>query len=165
MLDARHGASAIPNHARCVETRCSASQAEVQNLMPSISSNSSTFKMRCKQCLQLVLISFLYIYKMQQYTEELKSLFNRIPRRHSLENIKEINSITNDYEDILRKIEAINDNYEKGTASLFSGLDIIRAKIKMSTDNKASKKNKDVFFDEASGTLKDNIQSLLDLLI
>lgn len=102
---------------------------------------------------------------MEQYAEELKTLFGRIPRRHSLENVKEINSVANEYENILIKIEALNDDYAKSVAGLFSQLDLIRAKIKMSTDNKASKKNKDVYFDEASGTLKDNIQTLLDKLI
>ena len=101
---------------------------------------------------------------MEPYTEELQSLFDRIPRRHSLENVKEINSIANDYENVLIKIEAISDDHAKKVAELFSDLDTVRTKIKMSTDNKASKKNKDIFFDEASGGLKDSIQVLLDIL-
>ncbi|MEJ7769843.1 MAG: hypothetical protein WKF89_18635 [Chitinophagaceae bacterium] len=101
---------------------------------------------------------------MERYKEELKTLFNRIPRRHSPENVKEINNIANEYEAILTKIEAISADYEKSTAEFFPELDSIRTKIKMSTDNKASKKNKDVFFDEASGALKDNIEGLLGIL-
>ena len=93
----------------------------------------------------------------------LTALFNRIPRRHTLENVKEINSIVNEYETILINIEAINSFYEKNIPVFFEDLDTIRATIKKSTDNKASKKNKDSFFDEASGILKDSIQSLLTI--
>ena len=93
----------------------------------------------------------------------LTALFNRIPRRHSIENVKEINSIVAEYETILINIEAINPFYEKNIPEFFNDLDIIRAAIKKSTDNKASKKNKDSFFDEASGILKDSIQSLLTI--
>jgi hypothetical protein len=100
---------------------------------------------------------------MQAFTQELKDLYNRVPRRHSTENVKDINGIVNDYENILRAIEVINSYYEKNTAGLFPGLDTIRAKIKMSTDNKASKKNKDAFFDDASVTLKDNIELLIGI--
>ena len=91
------------------------------------------------------------------------TLFNRIPRRHSIENVKDINSIVNKYETILLNIEAINSFYEKNTPVFFDHLDIIRAAIKKSTDNKASKKNKDIFFDEASGALKDSIQSMITI--
>lgn len=91
----------------------------------------------------------------------LTALFNRIPRRHTLENVKEINSILNEYETILINIEAINPFYEKNIPVFFEDLDTIRAAIKKSTDNKASKKNKDSFFDEASGVLKDSIQSMI----
>ena len=93
----------------------------------------------------------------------LTALFNRIPRRHTLENVKEINSIVNEYESILLNIEAINTFYEKNIPVFFDDLDIIRSTIKKSTDNKASKKNKDSIFDEASGILKDSIQSLLTI--
>ena len=91
------------------------------------------------------------------------ALFNRIPRRHSIENVKEINSIVTEYETILLNIEAINTFYEKNIPVFFEDLDIIRATIKKSTDNKASKKSKDSLFDEASGILKDSIQSLLTI--
>ena len=93
----------------------------------------------------------------------LTALFNRIPRRHSLENVKDINSIVTEYENILLNIEAINPFYEKNIPVFFDDLDTIRAAIKKSIDNKASKKNKDNFFDEASGILKDSIQSLLTI--
>jgi hypothetical protein len=100
---------------------------------------------------------------MKQYTRELQELFKRIPRRHSAENVKDINTIVNDYENILKEIESINNYYEAKAADLFPELDNIRAKIKMSTDNKASKKNKDIFFDDASGALKDSIASLIGI--
>ena len=93
----------------------------------------------------------------------LTELFNRIPRRHSIENVKDIYSIVNEYETILVNIEAINAFYEKNIPAFFEGLDIIRATIKKSADNKASKKNKDIFFDEASGLLKDSMQAMITL--
>ncbi len=43
----------------------------------------------------------------------LTALFNRIPRRHNLENVKEINSIISEYETLLITIAAINAFYEK----------------------------------------------------
>lgn len=91
----------------------------------------------------------------------LNALFNRIPRRHSVENVKDIYSIVNEYETILLNIEAINTFYEKNVPIFFDDLDSIRAAIKKSADNKASKKNKDGFFDEASGQLKDSIQAMM----
>jgi len=93
----------------------------------------------------------------------LTALFDRIPRRHTLENVQEINSIVAEYEDILVSIEAVNAYYEKAIPVYFDELDAVRAKIKKSTDNKASKKNKDQYFDEASGALKDTIQALIEL--
>ncbi|MBA3675668.1 MAG: hypothetical protein H0W75_12070 [Chitinophagaceae bacterium] len=93
----------------------------------------------------------------------LTALFNRIPRRHSIENVKDINSIVTEYESILLNIEAINTFYEKNIPVFFEDVDTIRATIKKSTDNKASKKSKDSIFDEASGILKDSIQSLLTI--
>ncbi|MBL0183539.1 MAG: hypothetical protein IPP96_15105 [Chitinophagaceae bacterium] len=90
-------------------------------------------------------------------------LFNRIPRRHSLENIKDINSIVTEYEDLLIKIEAENTWYEKNIPVFFDELDGVRLIIKKSADNKASKKTKDSFFDDASGALKDSLQALLDV--
>jgi len=91
----------------------------------------------------------------------LQALFNRIPRRHSLENVKEIYSILNEYEELLITIEAVNSFYEKNISIFFEELEMVRATIKKSTDNKASKKMKDSLFDEGSGTLKDSIQALI----
>ena len=93
----------------------------------------------------------------------LQSLFNRIPRRHSLENVKDINSILTEYEDLLITIEGINPFYEKNIPVFFDELENVRAAIKKSTDNKASKKMKDSLFDEGSGNLKDSMQKLMDI--
>lgn len=100
---------------------------------------------------------------MNSTTAALTALFDRIPRRHSLENVQEINGIVAEYEDILVSIEAVNAYYEKAIPVYFDELDAVRASIKKSTDNKASKKNKDHFFDEASGALKDTIQAVIEL--
>ena len=93
----------------------------------------------------------------------LQALFNRIPRRHSLENVKEIYSILTEYEDLLITIEAVNAFYEKNMPIYFDELEDVRAIIKKSTDNKASKKMKDNLFDEGSGNLKDSMQKLMDI--
>lgn len=98
---------------------------------------------------------------MNQTTAALTALFNRIPRRHTADNVKDISSIIAEYEDILKNIEAINAYYEKNTPVFFDQLDSVRSTLKKSTDNKASKKNKDNFFDEASGMLKDSMQALM----
>jgi hypothetical protein len=100
---------------------------------------------------------------MNQTTTALLALFNRIPRRHSLENVKDIYSILTEYEDLLITIEAVNPFYEKSIPVFFDELELVRSTIKKSTDNKASKKNKDNFFDEASGILKDSMQALMDV--
>jgi len=100
---------------------------------------------------------------MNPTTAALTTLFNRIPRRHSLENIKDINGIVTEYEDLLLKIEAENAWYEKNIPVFFDELDGVRLIIKKSADNKASKKTKDSFFDDASGALKDSMQALLDV--
>ena len=91
--------------------------------------------------------------------QKLHDLFNRIPRRQSTDNVKDIYAIVEEYEDVLRIIEAEPD-YEKQVALFFDELDNIRTTIKKSTDSKASKKQKDIFFDEASGALKDSMQEL-----
>ena len=98
---------------------------------------------------------------MEQYKEQLQELYNRIPRRHTAENLVEINNIVDDYENILGRIESINGYYEKATAAFYPSLDTIRANIRMSNSSKHAKKAKDGLFDEASGTLKDDIQSLI----
>ncbi len=93
----------------------------------------------------------------------LSELFDRIPRRHTLDNVKEINEIVTQYEDILISIEGINSFYETNIPPFFDALEPIQASIKKSTDNKASKKVKDDYFDEASGQLKDTMQELINL--
>ena len=100
---------------------------------------------------------------MNSITVALNELFDRIPRRHSTENVVEINNIVAEYEDLLINIEAINPYYEKNIPIYFDELDMVKATIKKSNDNKASKKLKDNFFDEASGALKDSMQELLVL--
>jgi hypothetical protein len=100
---------------------------------------------------------------MNATTTALNELFNRIPRRHSPDNVKEINSILTEYEDLLITIEAENTFYEKSIPPFFDDLETVRASIKKSNDNKASKKNKDSFFDEASGALKDSMQLLIEI--
>lgn len=100
---------------------------------------------------------------MNQTASALQALFNRIPRRHSLENVKDINSILGGYEDILITIEAVNPFYEKNIPVFFDELEAVRSTIKRSTDNKASKKNKDSLFDEGSGALKDSMVALMDI--
>ena len=100
---------------------------------------------------------------MNSTTTALNLLFDRIPRRHTLENVKDIYSILTEYEDLLKTIEAENEWYEKNTGIFFDEIDTIRSQVKKSTDNKASKKSKDLFFDEASGSLKDSMQSLMEV--
>ena len=100
---------------------------------------------------------------MSETTSALTALLKRIPRRHSIENIKDINAIIKEYEDLLIIIEAVNPFYEKNLPVYFDAIEEVKATIKRSGDNKASKKNKDSFFDEASDKLKDNMEELLKL--
>jgi len=100
---------------------------------------------------------------MNTTTAALQALFNRIPRRHSLENVKEIYIILAEYENLLITIEAVNAFYEKNIPIYFDELEDIRSIIKRSTDNKASKKMKDSLFDEGSGNLKDSMHKLMDV--
>jgi hypothetical protein len=93
----------------------------------------------------------------------LQTLFNRIPRRHSLENVKEIYRILDEYENLLMSIEGTNSFYEKNIPVYFDELEDVRDLIKKSTDNKASKKMKDSLFDEGSGNLKDGMQKLMEV--
>ena len=95
-------------------------------------------------------------------SNEITALYERVPRRHTTDNVKDIYSIIEEYEDILIQIEAINPFYEKNVGSYFDASSTAKAAIKKSTDNKASKKNKDAFFDEGSGILKENMQELLE---
>ncbi|HZG23958.1 MAG TPA: hypothetical protein VEZ17_05230 [Chitinophagaceae bacterium] len=99
---------------------------------------------------------------MKEFDEKLKDLFNRIPRRHTADNVKEIYNILDDYESLLQTMEA-DKQYEQQVIPFFEALEPIRATIKKSNDNKASKKTKDVLFDEASGALKDSIEGLIQL--
>ena len=71
---------------------------------------------------------------MNPTTAALNELFNRIPRRHSVDNVKDINNIVAEYEDLLISIEAINSFYEKNIPPFFDELDNVRSSIKKSTD-------------------------------
>lgn len=99
---------------------------------------------------------------MNQISEKLKHLYNQVPRRHTADNVKELYNIVDEYEDLLKEIET-DVKFEKQVAHFFETLDSIRATIKKSNDNKASKKMKDVLFDEASGNLKDAIEEAMQL--
>ena len=92
----------------------------------------------------------------------LSSLFSRIPRRHSPENIKELNDILNAYEGVLISIES-EPAFEKAVAVFFDDLEPIRTAIKNSSMNKYSKQAKDKFFDEGSGALKTSMETLMEL--
>ena len=96
-------------------------------------------------------------------SNSLTALFNRIPRRYSVDNVKDINSILAEYEDLLIEIEAINSFYEKAVPPFFDNIENIKTNVKNSTSNKASKKGKDDFFDDASCGLKDSMESLMDV--
>ncbi len=97
---------------------------------------------------------------MNATSQTLSSLFSRIPRRHTPENVKEFYAILDEYEDVLRSIEA-EPKYEKEVAVFFDDLDPIRDAIKNSSLNKHSKQAKDKLFDEGSGMLKDSMESLM----
>ncbi len=99
---------------------------------------------------------------MNEPKEGLKELFGRIPRRHTAENVKEIYSLLDEYEDLLKTMET-DHRYEKQVERFFEALDPIRAVIKKSNEAKASKKTKDVLFDEASGALKDTMEEAMQL--
>ena len=100
---------------------------------------------------------------MNSTSTALKTLFNRIPRRHSIENVKDINDILAEYEDLLISIEAVNSFYEKHISAFFDEMEAVKSTIKKSTDNKASKKMKDSLFDEGSGNLKESMEALMEL--
>ena len=95
----------------------------------------------------------------------LQALYNRIPRRHTDENIKEINGIITEYEDVLIEIEAVNTFYEKQVPAFFDAVEVVKATIKKSMDKKLSKKSKDAFFDEASGAFKDTVKELMQVYV
>ena len=80
---------------------------------------------------------------MNPITIALNELFDQIPRRHSSENLVAINLIIAAYDELLISIEAINSYYEKNIPPFFDELEIVKATIKKSNDNKLSKKAKD----------------------
>ncbi|MEO6316301.1 MAG: hypothetical protein ABIU63_14405 [Chitinophagaceae bacterium] len=100
---------------------------------------------------------------MEKYAALLHDLYNRIPRRHTAENVQELTAIVDEYTAILGKIESINAWYEKNTAGFYPSLETIQGNIKMSNSSKHSKKAKDELFGEASGNLKDDIESLIKI--
>lgn len=99
---------------------------------------------------------------MNEAHEKLNELFSRIPRRHTADNVKEMYNLLDEYEELLQTMER-DAKYEPHIAPFFEALDPIRATVKKSNDNKASKKVKDTLFDEASGALKDTMQELMQL--
>ena len=99
---------------------------------------------------------------MHETEQKLGELFRRIPRRHTADNVKEMYSILDAYEDVLKTM-GTDERYEKQVARFFEDLDPIRATIKKSNDNKASKRTKEVLFDEASGALKDSMEAAMQL--
>lgn len=101
-------------------------------------------------------------FQMNTTHERLQALFNRIPRRHTADNVKEIYSILDAYEDVLKEMEA-DEQYSAGVAPLFEPLGTIRATVKNSNSPKAYKKGKDDLFDEASSALKDEIEAAMKL--
>jgi hypothetical protein len=99
---------------------------------------------------------------MNEISTQLQELFDRIPRRHTADNVKEIYGIIDACENLLISLEA-DGRYEHVVAPYFDSLDTIRATVKKSNDPKASKKGKDELFDEASGALKDSVEELIRL--
>ena len=99
---------------------------------------------------------------MNENSAKLRELFDRIPRRHTADNVKEMYSILDAYEDVLKEMET-DGRYENQVGRFFEALDPIRATIKKSNDSKASKKSKDVLFDEASSALKDTMEEAMQL--
>ena len=99
---------------------------------------------------------------MNEIEQKLSELFRRIPRRHTADNVKEMYSILDAYEDVLKTMET-DERYEKQVARFFEDLDPVRATIKKSNDNKASKRSKEVLFDQASGALKDSMEAAMQL--
>lgn len=113
--------------------------------------------------LYIVQTHFTRTFVSMNISASINALFARIPRRHNDENVKEIKNIVTEYEDILITIEAKNSFYEKNISTFFDAVEDIKITIKKSTDNKASKKTKDNFFDDASVALKNSMEALLAL--
>jgi hypothetical protein len=99
---------------------------------------------------------------MNEIEKKLSELFSRIPRRHTADNVKEMYSILDEYEDVLKSMET-EERYEKQVARFFEDLDPIRSTVKKSNDNKASKRAKEVLFDQASGALKDSVEAAVQM--
>ena len=99
---------------------------------------------------------------MNEIEQKLGELFRRIPRRHTADNVKEMYSILDAYEDVLKTMET-DERYEKQVPRFFEDLDPIMATIKKSNDNKNSKRAKEVLFDQASVALKDSIEAATQL--
>lgn len=100
---------------------------------------------------------------MHPTTTALRQIFEQIPRRHSADNVKAIYALVDEYESLLQSIEAISPDYEKQVAIFFEDLDTVRASVKKSTDNKASKKSKDDYFADASSSFKTSIESVIEV--
>jgi hypothetical protein len=96
---------------------------------------------------------------MDNNSQKLNDIFSRIPRRHNDDNVKEIKSLIEEYEDVLIEIETL-PAYEKEIAVYFDALEPIKALVKKSTENKASKKQKDDYFGDAATAFKDTIEEL-----
>lgn len=99
---------------------------------------------------------------MNETHEKLQGLFNRIPRRHTPDNVREMYGLLDDYEDVLKDMEA-DERYGPGVTPLFASLDSVRAAVKKSNDPKGSKKTKDTLFGEAADDLKDQMESAMKL--
>ena len=99
---------------------------------------------------------------MNEYNEQIKELFDRVPRRHTSDNVKDMYTILEAYEGLLMVIET-NAQFEQRVAPFFNSINDIKSIVKKSNDNKASKKMKDMLFDEASGALKDALEELQKL--
>lgn len=97
---------------------------------------------------------------MMDILQALNTLYDKIPRRYSVDNIKEIQTVVLQYEQILMAIEAINSQYEKGITNYFNDIEVITNLVKQANSNKASKKAKDDFFNEASTAFKNSVEAV-----
>jgi hypothetical protein len=98
---------------------------------------------------------------MNTTAKALQEIFDRIPRRHSADNLNEMNALLEEYEDLLITIEAENSFYEKRIPVFFEDLEMVTSTIKNSNSPRFSKKVKDNMFDEGSGKLKESIEALM----
>lgn len=100
---------------------------------------------------------------MDNNSQILNDIFSRIPRRHNDDNVKEIKSLIEEYEDVLIEIETM-PAFEKEVAAYFDALEPIKVLVKKSTENKHSKKQKDDFFGDAAIAFKDTIEEIKNLI-